>query len=489
MSHHSNNSSAADGFVSSFLTPNGLSNASNPKHSSVTHRSVLDGVAGFQAKILAAQQLQSAKSLSNLTSSSSANNKNANHLDDSSTFDTSIFYSPSYVSTSNTTVGSNTQSSTQKTSSSTTNAASLMNNSNGDDVNKSSITTDSNANGSSNSTSVVSSTSSSFKSSSSSSDPAYEAWHRQYLLDQSIQQVMDQLWLTASSEESKARLKFLKTFPKLLANNQTQKNCTIQTFFIQIRQFLDSFRMYIEKKRMKQLQGLLVPKYLTLQQFEDSILARIERTTEVAILVPLFKPLATLLNPNSHSTSSSFARVLFELTNADAAIAVTMNRMKDQPQEAFGVDPSHVSMSQWNHAQKELLNLHQFELPADKIQVLLGTAKAIYQTFQYEQKLQAIQRATEQAELKGISDPTPLVEDAVKTASKIMLSGDAFMPIFTYVVSQSLLKSPSKLAFFMWQLCDPKQLTGEAGYYLTVFDAALQYLKNGAPEPTHSKKK
>ena len=33
----------------------------------------------------------------------------------------------------------------------------------------------------------------------------------------------------------------------------------------------------------------------------------------------------------------------------------------------------------------------------------------------------------------------------------------------------------------MWALCDPDQLSGETGYYITMFSSVVEYLKNWEP--------
>lgn len=57
------------------------------------------------------------------------------------------------------------------------------------------------------------------------------------------------------------------------------------------------------------------------------------------------------------------------------------------------------------------------------------------------------------------------------------LAADDFFPIFVYVVVNSTIESPEFSKQYIWNLAQKNSLNGEGGYYLTVFEAAIQYIK------------
>jgi len=59
-----------------------------------------------------------------------------------------------------------------------------------------------------------------------------------------------------------------------------------------------------------------------------------------------------------------------------------------------------------------------------------------------------------------------------------VLSADDLVPIFIYVLCQSFkdLKHPITNRDLLWGLCLPDQLHGEAGYYLTLYESAVEYI-------------
>lgn len=50
--------------------------------------------------------------------------------------------------------------------------------------------------------------------------------------------------------------------------------------------------------------------------------------------------------------------------------------------------------------------------------------------------------------------------------------------IWVYVVARARVAQHELHKQFMWGLCDKSMLSGEGGYYLTVYEAALQYISN-----------
>lgn len=91
--------------------------------------------------------------------------------------------------------------------------------------------------------------------------------------------------------------------------------------------------------------------------------------------------------------------------------------------------------------------------PTDMLNILARTAKAIYSEF----KFAVIPKL-------GKND--------------VFLGADDFVPIFIYVFSRSGIKRPVLMKDIMWNLSHPSLLHGECGYYLTVFESAIEYVLN-----------
>lgn len=58
----------------------------------------------------------------------------------------------------------------------------------------------------------------------------------------------------------------------------------------------------------------------------------------------------------------------------------------------------------------------------------------------------------------------------------VSLGADDLLPIFIYVLSQAELQNPIVNIDLLWTICHPDQLHGEAGYYLTLYESAVEYV-------------
>jgi hypothetical protein len=306
-------------------------------------------------------------------------------------------------------------------------------------------------------------------------DPALLAWQRKYALDQRVQSLIDLLWLDPHSEEGKARAKFLRAFPGLEAKPEALLAAT--------RKFLDSFRTYMERKRIDVLRKRIVGDpaaaanaspdmdQLSLAEFESSFHARVERSAEVAVLLPIL--------PRLHASLATIPPERGGTRDADALVARQCALLRSKWSQAeFGIPLRHHSPSTWSAASRELRQIELFDLPCDKLEVLLGTAKAIYQTFKIESQAKLMkQKAEEAAAVNGAVSSA-----AVSSSSSLFLAGDEFFPIFTFVLAHTPLRvGIVSLKHALWGLADPAALQGEAGYYLTVFDAAIEFVRTADP--------
>ena len=60
------------------------------------------------------------------------------------------------------------------------------------------------------------------------------------------------------------------------------------------------------------------------------------------------------------------------------------------------------------------------------------------------------------------------------------LAADDFLPVLIFaVVHASLDRRPLLARATLWALADPLMLQSEPGYYLTMFDAAVEYVSSG----------
>ena len=86
---------------------------------------------------------------------------------------------------------------------------------------------------------------------------------------------------------------------------------------------------------------------------------------------------------------------------------------------------------------------------------------------------EACERLPEGAEAPPPPEPVP---------KWVPLAADDFLPIFIFVVvqcsTQAAMPAPMRTRDLLWALADDTHLQSEAGYYLTMFEAALEFLKN-----------
>jgi hypothetical protein len=64
-----------------------------------------------------------------------------------------------------------------------------------------------------------------------------------------------------------------------------------------------------------------------------------------------------------------------------------------------------------------------------------------------------------------------------ETGSTAVLGADDLLPIFIYVFVFSELSHPDDVADCLWKLCHPDALRGESGYFLTLLESTVCYLR------------
>jgi len=121
----------------------------------------------------------------------------------------------------------------------------------------------------------------------------------------------------------------------------------------------------------------------------------------------------------------------------------------------------------WEAAVFELAGVERNPTPSTRLHALVRTAKAIYTEFNLAVKPKILREAQEKNTTTGGKPPAEPV-----------LSADDLVPIFIYVLSQCYrhIHHPITNRDLLWAVSHPEQLHGEAGYYLTLYESAVEYI-------------
>lgn len=141
----------------------------------------------------------------------------------------------------------------------------------------------------------------------------------------------------------------------------------------------------------------------------------------------------------------------------DEALRRKVRQLKMRSQLEWNVPEQYVSPLGWSSAIFELTGLDRASTPSASITTLVRCCKAIYAEFKHS--------------------VLPLLGKEKGGADQAYLGADDLVPIFVYVFCKAELKTPHKYKDLMWNLCHPDQLHGECGYYLTVFESAIEYVE------------
>lgn len=131
--------------------------------------------------------------------------------------------------------------------------------------------------------------------------------------------------------------------------------------------------------------------------------------------------------------------------------------LRANPQEYFGIVADSRSPSGWRAAVDEVDSISQHRMPSGKLHALLRSTTKIYDLFTAERAALAA---------KDGGDNKPPADQ--------FLAADEFLSVFIFVLVQSTLEELPVTCKFMSTLCDPELLSGQHGYYLTVFESAIQ---------------
>jgi Vacuolar sorting protein 9 (VPS9) domain len=185
-------------------------------------------------------------------------------------------------------------------------------------------------------------------------------------------------------------------------------------------------------------------------------------------------PLAITNNPSSASGTTICSTVCSHLLvsiqqlidpESSETMRTKLRYLFQKPQDFFNISKNLQRKDDWRFAVHELMKIEATPTPSGKVGCLIATANAIFLSY----AMLSIDKSNELVD-ESISQPTSSSNGAV-------IGADDFFPIFVYIIVQAKLENPLLMKEFMWSLCDRQTLSGQGGYYLTVFDAALEYIK------------
>jgi hypothetical protein len=182
-----------------------------------------------------------------------------------------------------------------------------------------------------------------------------------------------------------------------------------------------------------------------------------------------------------------------------------MKAFSSRQQNQWGIPTEYCSPLGWKTAIFELSGLEHNLTPSMQLLVLTRTCKAIYSEFKHavipilQQQYIQLHGAENIAPPETASASQQLASAVPTTPGKpvnisnsnsnrsqasslrmpnFCIAADDLVPIFLYILCQThgKLKHPLQNRDLMWSLCHPDQLHGESGYYLTVYESALEYI-------------
>jgi len=201
----------------------------------------------------------------------------------------------------------------------------------------------------------------------------------------------------------------------------------------ELRKYLDQFKYKIFEEKMAELSSVIDTKD---PDANKCILGVIESVIESACL------------PSHHD---EIYKLLNDEVKASDDLNPKIRLLKGKKQEFYGINKKLESSDNWYNAVVELVNFPKMVLPSAKMQCLLDTARHI--------NLEA------------------------KKNYKKEITGDDLLPIVIFVLVNASFTNGKIIItaadeLFIQILINPEALQGERGYYLCVFSAALEFVRN-----------
>lgn len=208
----------------------------------------------------------------------------------------------------------------------------------------------------------------------------------------------------------------------------------------------------------------------------------------------LEKTILTKISDRIFQTISKANRVY------DLKIDKKINQQINLPQSFFGIPWILESSNEWKLPIIEINDMNSSFCPQDKIKSILNCISAIVNSAQLEQEKKMQDELDEKDEYDEKSqnnqnknnESNPNLKNHSNDSksnfpnpnSNFNLSADDLLPILIYVIIHSNISNLESQSQYIWNLSDPDDLTGESGYYLTMFSSTIEYLKDlSEPQP------
>jgi len=204
-------------------------------------------------------------------------------------------------------------------------------------------------------------------------------------------------------------------------------------------------------KKVKELRSYLDQfKYKILDEYRNDLCAMIDTNNPTDHKYILWVIESVIENTCVPSHLDGIYKLLNENRKTTLNLMPKLSLLNRKPQEFFGIDKKMKSKNRWVNAVLELSDFPKKVLPSAKMQCLVNTAKHIHQ------------------EAKGYY--------------KGDITGDDLLPIVIYIMVKASWNHKKIIISeadedFIDILYNAEALQGERGYYLCVFEAALEFIR------------
>lgn len=200
-------------------------------------------------------------------------------------------------------------------------------------------------------------------------------------------------------------------------------------------EFIHHVQSYVLQHRSDVLDTLI--SCLSVQIDAEELATLVRTEIEYLILIPILLSLRKYIQEKNSERESILCRKIRALRN--------------QPQTFFEIPVEQISLSSWQSVVDGLKEMDQVQLPSEKISLMLTAVQQIHVIHKEEYELRNVDAA-------------------------MALSGDDFLPIYIYALVHSDLEFVFETLTWLKVFCDPDQRVGEAGYYITSLEAAVEYV-------------
>lgn len=131
--------------------------------------------------------------------------------------------------------------------------------------------------------------------------------------------------------------------------------------------------------------------------------------------------------------------------------------MQTKNQSYYGIPAHMISPNDWEDARRELRRIDEYSLPLDKLKCIVRSASAVFRS--------CIMDAASSSSLTSVDEFGPTI------------TTDEFIAINLFVVVNSNMAKLLATKELLRLMCDYHDATGEIGYYLTNFEAAIDLIE------------